>query len=88
MKTAEEYKTSLMWCGGNTLYEKIEWTLKHRDNEWRQKIQDAFNSTMNFHTREILKKLLGQGPTGHIIIDITIKIRGFLPISYSHQTSI
>ena len=32
--------------------------IEERDNEWRQKIQDAFNSTMNFHTKDILKKLL------------------------------
>ena len=43
MKTAEEYKTSLMWCGGNTLYEKIDWTLKKRDQEFSSLIDEMIN---------------------------------------------
>ena len=67
MKIAEEhfdiYATNYLSSGDSEDYNAMDVfdfinAIAERDNEWRQKIQDAFNSTMNFHTREILKKLL------------------------------
>ena len=60
MKTAKEYRDSMMWNGANTVLDKMKWLLAERDKEWKQKIQTALAETSNWNCKEVLTKLLGE----------------------------